>query len=205
MGINMERFNSIVSILVFLLLLPSAVGAEVTAPAGRSADSTADTTKVASVTRKPVAASTNSLDAEIRALRQDILEMNSELLSAEKDFLFPASTQYSVFVSMDTARKFDLRSVELRLNNKVVAHHLYTEREVYAMQRGGMHRLYVGSLAPGDHELVAYFLGNDENKRDYRRGISRKFDKKEKPQFTELKITNIRSRKLPEFDVNFWE
>ena len=151
------------------------------------------------------AASENVLDAEIRALRRDILEMNSELTVAEKEFLFPASTQFTVFVSMDTSKQFDLRSVELRLDNKVVAHHLYTEREVYALQRGGMHRMFIGSIAPGSHELVAYFMGTDVTNRDYRRGVSHKFEKTEKPQFAELKITNVRSRKLPEFEVGVWD
>ncbi len=147
----------------------------------------------------------NVLDAEIRALRQSVLEMNSALSTAEKEFLFPASTQFSVFVSMDTSKQFDLRSVELRLDNKIVAHHLYTDREVYALQRGGKHQLFIGSIAPGTHELVAYFLGTDVTKRDYRRGVSHKFEKTDKPQFTELKITNVRSRKLPEFEVSSWE
>ena len=205
MGINMEKLHFTRLFFLFLLVMPLViVAAEATSESNTTETALTDTAKSVSE-EKPRSASTNSLDSEIRALRKDILEMNSELLAAEKDFLFPASTQYTVFVSMDTAKQFDLRSVELRLDDKVVEHHLYTEREVYALQRGGMHRLWVGSLAPGNHELVAYFLGNDENKRDYRRGISRKFDKREKPQFTELKITNIRSRKLPEFDINFWE
>ena len=202
MGTNMEKFNLSGIFVLLLLVMPMLVTAAEPAAGGNSAPGGSNAVTSAAVKNS---ASRGSLDSEIRSLRQDILEMNSELLSAEKDFLFPASTQYTVFVSMDTARQFDLRSVELRLNNRVVAHHLYTERELYALQRGGMHRLYVGSLAPGNHELVAYFLGNDENQRDYRRGISRKFDKTEKPQFTELKVTNIRSRKLPEFDINFWE
>ncbi|HEB59724.1 MAG TPA: AraC family transcriptional regulator [Gammaproteobacteria bacterium] len=146
-----------------------------------------------------------TLDAEIRALRQEIIDMNSELQAAEQDFLFPASTRLTVFVSMDTAKLFDLRSVEVRLDDRIVAHHIYSEREVYALQRGGMHQIYIGSIAPGQHELVAYFLGTDHKKRDYRRGVSHNFVKSEKPQFTELKITNIRSRRLPEFDVRIWE
>ncbi len=150
-------------------------------------------------------AAPGSLDAEIRALRHDVLEMHAELTAAEKDFLFPASTRFTVFVSLDIPARFDLRAVELRLDDKVVAHHLYSERELYALQRGGKHRLYVTSIGPGVHELTAYFLGTDANGRDYRRGVTRKFEKGTRPAFAELKIANLRSRRLPEMGVEVWE
>ncbi len=148
---------------------------------------------------------TSGLEAEIRALRHDVLEMHAELTAAETAFLFPASTRFTVFVSLDMPARFDLRAVELRLDDKVVAHHLYSERELHALQRGGKHRLYVSSIAPGLHELTAYFLGTDDKGRDYRRGVTRKFEKGTRPAFAELKIANLRSRRLPEMDVEVWE
>ena len=129
-----NRYFLLTVILMFALTSTALLAQDTNQPA--AAEPAALTSAPQPAARTP-ADENKVLDAEIRALRQSILEMNSELSTAEKEFLFPASTQFTVFVSMDTSKQFDLRSVELRLDNKVVAHHLYTDREVYALQRGG--------------------------------------------------------------------
>ncbi|UCE90572.1 MAG: AraC family transcriptional regulator [Pseudomonadota bacterium] len=145
------------------------------------------------------------LPAQIQSLKNDVLELNRNLTVLEKDFLAPASTRVTVFLSMDTNETFDLGSVELRLNNKVVATHLYTERELRALQRGGAPRLFEGALPPGEHELVAYFRGAGEDNRDYRRGLTKSFEKGTRPQYLEIQIFNVKTKRQPEIDLKVWE
>lgn len=146
-----------------------------------------------------------TLDTQIQDLKKEVLDLNRDLFLLEEDLLFPANTQFTVFVSMDIGMTFELDSVQLLLNNQVVGNHLYTEREVDALKRGGVHRLYTGNLTSGEHELVAYFIGTGPKERDYKRATTVKVKKGTEPQFVELKISDSTAKYQPEFKVKVWE
>ena len=95
----------------------------------------------------------------MQALKKEVLDLNRELFVLEEELLFPANTQVAVFVSMDVGEFFALDSVTLKLDNKEVANYLYTEREAQALLKGGVHRVYIGNLKAGEHELIALFTG----------------------------------------------
>jgi hypothetical protein len=147
----------------------------------------------------------SQLDDKIQSLKDEVLDLNRDLFLLEEELLFPANTQFTVFVSMDVGMTFNLDSVQLRLDNTPVANYLYTDREVAALQRGGVQRFYIGNLASGEHELVAIFIGKGPNGRDYKRGTTMKISKTGNPQFVELKITDNTAKQQPEFSVKVWE
>ena len=62
--------------------------------------------------------------------------------------------------------------MQLKIDQKEVINYLYTPREVEALLKGGVQRLYVGNLKVGAHELVAFFNGKGPNERAYKRGAS---------------------------------
>ena len=142
-----------------------------------------------------------SLDKQIQDVKQEALELNRDLFVLEEELLFPASTQVAVFLSVDVGEFFQLDSVQLKLDNKIVTHYLYTERENAALHRGGVQRLYLGNLRTGKHELVAVFTGKGTHERDYRRGASLVFEKQTDPKFIELKIRDVEKKLQPEFEV----
>jgi len=142
---------------------------------------------------------------DIQSLKKDVLKLNRDLFILEEDLLFPANIQVSVFLSMDAGLLFDLDSVQLKLNDTVVANHLYTERQLAALKRGGVQRLYIGNLASGTHELVAIFVGKGPNNRDYRRGTTVELNKGSDPLFIELKIADDVSKEQPEFTAKTWQ
>ena len=146
-----------------------------------------------------------SLDQEVQALKKDVLDLNRELFVLEEDLLFPANTQVAVFVSMDVGEFFALDSVTLKLDNKEVANYLYTEREAQALLKGGVHRVYIGNLKVGDHELLALFTGQGPHARDYRRGATIKLTKGVGAKYVELKISDRAVKAQPEFIVKEWE
>jgi hypothetical protein len=146
-----------------------------------------------------------SMDQEVQSLKKDVLDLNRELFVLEEDLLFPANTQVAVFVSMDVGEFFALDSVTIKLDNKEVANYLYTEREAQALLKGGVHRLYIGNLKTGDHELLALFTGQGPHARDYRRGATVKLEKGVGAKYIELKISDRASKAQPEFVVKQWE
>jgi hypothetical protein len=147
----------------------------------------------------------SALDAEVQALRRDVIDLNRDLFMLEEDLLFPASTQIAVFVSIDVGTFFALDSVQVKVDDKEVANYLYTERELEALKRGGVHRLWLGNLKAGEHEIVAYFTGQGTHERDYKRGTTLMVEKGVGAKYVELRISD-RARKLqPEFMVKVWE
>ena len=106
-----------------------------------------------------------------------MIHLNRDLLVLEEELLFPANTQVALFVSMDVGKLFELDSVQIKLDDKVVTNYLYTPIEVQALHRGGVQRVYVGNLKAGTHEIVAFFTGKGPHDRDYKRGATIKFDK----------------------------
>lgn len=185
----LQSLYTIMLSLLACLALGNAV-AQDTAPAGAGAAATEDF---------------KSLDEEVQALKKEVLDLNRELFVLEEELLFPANTQVAVFVSMDVGEFFALDSVTLKFDNKEVANYLYTEREAQALLRGGVHRVFIGNLKAGEHELVALFTGQGPNARDYKRGATIKVEKGVGAKYIELKISDRAVKAQPEFIVKEWE
>lgn len=145
------------------------------------------------------------LDEEIQSLKQDIVALNRSLFMLEEELLFPSNTQVAVFLSMDVGEFFALDSVQLKIDNKEVSNYLYTRREVEALHRGGVQRLYMGNLKSGEHEIVAIFTGKGPNGRDYRRGAELVINKQLGARFVELTIVDNESSEQPDFSIREWE
>jgi hypothetical protein len=146
-----------------------------------------------------------TLDQDVQDLKKQVLDLNRDLFLLEEELLFPANTQVAIFVSMDVGEYFGLDSVELKIDNKDVANYLYTEREVDALLKGGVQRVFLGNLKAGEHELIAVFSGEGPHTRDYRRGASLTFEKGIGPKYIELTISDRESKQQPEFVVKEWE
>ena len=176
---------------------PANAGADVAAapPAGDTAGGDAAAT----------APDTRGLDQEVQGLKKDVVDLNRELFVLEEELLFPANTQVAVFISMDVGDFFALDSVTLKIDQKEVINYLYTPREVEALLKGGVHRLYLGNLKVGKHELVAFFSGKGPNDRDYKRGATLKFEKGIGAKYLELKINDRQRKQQPEFEIKDWE
>ena len=145
------------------------------------------------------------LDTRIQDLKGDVIRLNRDLFVLEEELLYPAGTQVAVFVSMDVGKMFSLDSVQVKLDDKVVANYLYTPLEVEALHRGGVQRLYLGNLRAGEHSIVAFFTGKGPHDRDYKRGTTLKIDKGTGPQYVELRIVDSQAKLQPEFDVKVWQ
>lgn len=192
---------------------PAGQGSSASAPPGAAATATAG--KNAAATPPPAAdsdaapadavADTRGLDQEVQGLKKDVVDLNRDLFVLEEELLFPANTQVAVFLSMDVGDFFALDSVQLKIDQKEVINYLYTPREVEALLKGGVHRLYLGNLKVGPHELVAFFSGKGPNDRDYKRGATISFEKGIGAKYLELKINDRQRKQQPEFEIKDWE
>jgi hypothetical protein len=148
---------------------------------------------------------TRALDEAIQSIKKDVVDLNRDLFILEEELLFPANTQVAVFLSMDVGEFFALDTVELRMDDKQVAKHLYTPREAEALLKGGVQRLFLGNLRVGEHELVALFTGKGPQGQDYSRGAQIKFEKSVGAKYLELSISDRALKRQPEFVIKDWE
>jgi hypothetical protein len=146
-----------------------------------------------------------TLDGRIQDAKADVIRLNRDLLVLEEELLFPANTQVALFVSMDVGKMFQLDSVQVKLDDKVVANYLYTALEVDALHRGGVQRVFLGNLKTGQHELVAFFTGKGPHDRNYRRGANVKFEKTTEAKYIELRIQDSAGKLQPEFEIKLWQ
>ena len=146
-----------------------------------------------------------ALDTRIQDTKGDVIRLNRDLLVLEEELLFPASTQVALFVSMDVGKLFELDSVQIKLDDKIVTNYLYTPAEVKALHRGGVQRVHVGNLRAGEHTLVAFFTGGGPHERDYKRATTLTFDKGTDAKYIELRIKDSTGKLQPEFDIKVWQ
>lgn len=157
---------------------------------------TAITLTVASFSAKSQEA---PLSNQIETLKKALIELNRDLFILEEDLLFPSSTQIAVYLSVDVGTYFSLDAVELKIDNDTVTHYLYTEKQINALYRGGIQRLYMGNVSQGSHELTAFFIGYGPENREYKRAVTLTFDKEDDAKAVELKIIDSSAKHQPEF------
>lgn len=161
----------------------------------------------------PAQGAVDPLDAEaelkrisryVQSLKSDVVDLNHDLKQMEERILYPSSTQYAVFVSFSSGQFFELESVKLKLNGKLVATHLYSEKQQNAMLRGGIHRLYMTNLADGEHSATAFFTGIGQGGRAYKRAANIEFEKHANSRYLELAIGDNAVKQEPVFAINQW-
>jgi hypothetical protein len=202
-----RRLLQSLSLGALLVALHAGVSAQATKAAEPAPAASAPALSNAPVSTAAVApaAAPASLDNRIQDLKGDVIRLNRDLLVLEEELLFPANTQVALFVSMDVGKLFELDSLQIKLDDKVVTNYLYTPLEVQALHRGGVQRVYLGNLKAGSHEIVAFFTGGGPHFRDYKRGATIKFDKGTDPKYIELRIKDSTGKLQPEFDVKIWQ
>jgi hypothetical protein len=146
-----------------------------------------------------------SVAMSVEELRKKVIELNRDLFILEEDLLFPASTQFAVYLSLDTGEFLELDSVKLKVGDEVVAAHLYTERQVKALQRGGMQRLHLGNLKTGEHEVTVFVEGMGPDNRAYKKAATRVITKGTGTQSLEVRIQDRSADYQPDVSIIEWE
>ena len=141
----------------------------------------------------------------VEELKKQVIKLNRDLFILEEDLLFPANTQLVVYLSFATGKFLDMDSISLKVDDEIVATHLYTERQLKALQRGGMQRLYMGNLKTGDHEVTAILHGIGPNKQDYKLAASKRIEKGTELKALEIRIEDQSETYQPKIAVLEWE
>jgi len=128
------------------------------------------------------------LDEQVQEIKTDVLSIAEQLNQLEEKLLYPSNTQIAVFISMVGGETFRLDSVEIELDGKPMAHHIYTFKELEALQKGGVQRIYTGNILAGDHDLQVLVLGKSVGGTDFQNTERFKVNKDVGPKIVELSL-----------------
>jgi len=123
-----------------------------------------------------------SLDGQVQEIKSDVLSIASELSNLEERLLYPSNTQIAVFVSLAADETFRLDAVQIEINGQLATHHIYSFKELEALQKGGVQRIYTGNVATGDHEINVTMMGKLKNGKDFNESDSFPFAKGVRPK-----------------------
>lgn len=126
------------------------------------------------------------LDEQVQDIKKDVLGISAELSQLEEKLIYPSNTLVSVFVTLAKGEKFRLDAVKLKLDGKDVTHHIYTFKELEALQSGGVQRIYTGNVRTGEHILDVTLIGKGKGSSEYKQSASHKFVKSVEPKLIEV-------------------
>jgi hypothetical protein len=137
------------------------------------------------------------LDEQIQEIKSDSLRMAAELSQLEEKLLYPSGTQVAIFVELAKGDMMRLDAVRLQIDGQLVAHYIYSAKELQALRKGGVQRVYVGNVATGDHKLDVLVDGKLEGGADFSRTGQFTFRKEVKPKLVGLTLAGPRSGNTP--------
>ena len=138
-----------------------------------------------------------SLDEEVQAIKSDVLRIAEELRRLEEKLLYPSGTQVAVFVALAKDDTMRLDAVRLQIDGQLVAHYIYSAKELEALRKGGVQRIYVGNVAAGEHKLEVHVDGKLTSGTDFSRTEQFAFRKEVKPKLVELTLAGPDSGNTP--------
>ena len=90
-----------------------------------------------------------------------------------------------------------LDAVRIEIDGQLVAHHIYSAKELEALRKGGVQRIYVGNVASGEHRLEVLVDGKVEGGADFSRTERFTFRKEVKPKMVGLTLAGPGSGAAP--------
>jgi hypothetical protein len=137
------------------------------------------------------------LDEQVQVLKSDVLSIAAELSQLEEKLLYPSGTQVAVFVELAAGDPMRLDAVRLKIDGQLVAHYIYSAKELEALRKGGVQRIYVGNVATGEHQLEVLVDGKLEGGADFSRTEQFGFRKEVKPKLVGLTLAGPDSANTP--------
>src|SRR5437879_5450492 len=102
------------------------------------------------------------LDEQVQEIKSDVLNISQELTRLEEKLLYPSGTQVAIFIALAKGDQMRLDDVRLQIDGQLATQHIYSAKELEALRKGGVQRIYVGNVTTGDHKLEVLVDGKLE-------------------------------------------
>jgi hypothetical protein len=109
------------------------------------------------------------LDEQVQEVKSDVLSIAAELKRLEERLLYPSNTHLAVFVELVERDTLRLDAVRIQIDGQPVAHSIYSFKELEALQKGGVQRIYTGNVSTGAHQIEVSIAGKLDSGKDFTR------------------------------------
>jgi len=144
------------------------------------------------------------LDSEIQAIKEEILEINRDILQIEEMSLYPQGQQLIVLVSVADNSPLEQGTVSLQLDGQMVSQYQYSASEYATMREGGVHRLYSGRVADGQHQMQISVVGKQTKGDAFSEQRNVTFTKQRGRKYMELHLGPQADVKQPGLTIREW-
>lgn len=131
-----------------------------------------------------------SLDDQVQEIKTEVLGVAAELSVLEEQLLYPSGTHVAVFVSLSKEDPYRLDAIQIRMDGDLAAHHIYSFKELDALQSGGVQRLFTGNVSSGEHEIEISVIGKLEGGKEYAQTEKFTFNKDVKPRLLGIALAS---------------
>jgi len=143
------------------------------------------------------------LDEQVQEVKSDVLSIAAELNQLQERLLYPSDTHLAVFVALAAGTTLRLDAVQLRIDGQPAANYIYSFKELEALQKGGVQRIYTGNIATGEHDFEISLNGKLANGKDYTYSQQFAFTKAVKPKLMGVTLAGPDSGQ-PAIDIGDW-
>ncbi len=143
------------------------------------------------------------LDEQVQEVKSDVLSIAAELNQLEEKLLYPSNTHLAVFVTIAPGETLRLDAMRVHIDGQLATHYIYTFKELEALQKGGVQRIYTGNVASGQHEIELSLAGKLASGQDYTRTERFPFSKEVGPKLIGVTVAGPDSGK-PAIAVGDW-
>ena len=109
------------------------------------------------------------LDEQVQEVKSDVLGIAAELARLEERLLYPSNTHLAVFIALAERDTLRLDAVQIQIDGQAVAHSIYSFKELEALQKGGVQRIYTGNVPTGEHQIEVTIAGKLDTGKEYTR------------------------------------
>jgi hypothetical protein len=136
----------------------------------------------ASLANDSARAQMKGLDEQVQEVKSDVLSIAAELNQLEEKLLYPSDTHLAVFVSLAQGETLRLDAVQIQIDGQPATRYVYSFKELDALRRGGVQRIYSGNVATGAHEIEVSVSGKLASGKDYTQTERFPFTKEIRPK-----------------------
>ena len=133
------------------------------------------------------------LDEQVQEVKSDVLSIAADLNQLEEKLLYPSDTHLAVFVALAHGETLRLDAVQIQIDGQPATHYIYSFKELDALRKGGVQRLYSGNIATGAHEIQVSVNGKLANGKDYSQSGRFPFTKEIKPKLLGVSLAGPES------------
>jgi hypothetical protein len=143
------------------------------------------------------------LDEQVQEVKSDVLSISAELSRLEEKLLYPSNTQVAIFIALAPEDATRVDAVQIQIDGQLVAHYIYSFKELDALRKGGVQRIYTGNVTTGEHRIGVAVTGKLQSGGDFSQSDSFAFRKGVEPKLVGVTLAGPESGK-PAIEIGDW-